>query len=115
MSVALYMDVHIPRAVTLGLRMRDVDVLTAQEDYAARVDDATLLTRATVLGRVLVTQDKDFLAIGADWQRRGVAFAGVVYAPQAALTIGELIRDLELIGRAGEPVDFENRVEFLPL
>lgn len=32
MPIALYMDVHVPRAVTLGLRLRGVDVLTAQEE-----------------------------------------------------------------------------------
>jgi len=30
MPVALYLDVHIPRAIPLGLRVRQVDVLTAQ-------------------------------------------------------------------------------------
>ena len=32
MTVALYMDVRVHRAITTGLRLRDVDVLTAQED-----------------------------------------------------------------------------------
>lgn len=30
MTVALYMDVHVDRAITIGLRRRGVDVLTAQ-------------------------------------------------------------------------------------
>jgi hypothetical protein len=37
MSVRLYMDVHVRRAVTEGLRMRGVDVLTAQDDGAAEL------------------------------------------------------------------------------
>lgn len=32
MTIALYMDVHVHRAITIGLRLRDVYVLTAQED-----------------------------------------------------------------------------------
>ncbi len=32
MPIAFYMDEHIPMAITLGLRMRGVDILTAQED-----------------------------------------------------------------------------------
>ncbi len=32
MPIALYMDHHVPRAITLGLRLREVDVLTAYED-----------------------------------------------------------------------------------
>lgn len=39
MSVKLYMDVHVRRAVTDGLRLRGVDVLTAQEDGAGEFDD----------------------------------------------------------------------------
>jgi predicted nuclease of predicted toxin-antitoxin system len=53
------MDVHIRRAVTSALRLRSVDVLTAQEDGAAELDDDRLLQRATELGRVLVSQDED--------------------------------------------------------
>src|SRR5277367_4966156 len=55
------MDVHVPRAVTTALRLRSIDVLTAQEDGAAQLDDDQLLQRATVLGRVLVSQDADLL------------------------------------------------------
>ena len=36
MSVALYMDVHVPLPITSALRLRGVDVLTAQEDGASR-------------------------------------------------------------------------------
>ncbi len=32
MAIALYMDVHIPQAITDQLRRRGVDVLTAFED-----------------------------------------------------------------------------------
>ena len=42
------------RAVTTALRLRSVDVLTAQEDGAATLDDDRLLQRATELGRILV-------------------------------------------------------------
>jgi len=32
MAIALYMNQHVPRAITLGLRLREVDVLTAYEE-----------------------------------------------------------------------------------
>jgi hypothetical protein len=51
------MDHHIPMAVTEGLRLRGVDVLTAYEDGTAQVEDPILLQRANELGRVLFTQD----------------------------------------------------------
>jgi len=48
------MDVHVPAAITAALRRDSVDVLTAQEDGADRLDDPELLDRATVLGRALI-------------------------------------------------------------
>jgi len=53
MSVPLYFDVHVPYAITFGLRLRGVDILTSQEDGAREVDDDVLLVLATALGRVL--------------------------------------------------------------
>jgi len=39
------MDVHVPAAVTRGLLLRNVDVLTAQLDSATQLDDSALLDR----------------------------------------------------------------------
>ena len=61
MSLAFYMDVHVPRSVTTALRLRSIDVLTAQKDGTAQFDDDRLLQRDTELGRVLVSQDEDVL------------------------------------------------------
>jgi len=55
------MDVHVRRAVTTALRLRSIDVVTAQEDGATQWDDSRLLQRATELSRVLVSQDEDLL------------------------------------------------------
>lgn len=49
MALTLYMDVHVPRAITNGLRRRGVQVVTAQEDGTAEFDDPPLLDRATEL------------------------------------------------------------------
>ena len=59
MSVKLYMDVHIRRAVTFGLRLRGIDVLTAQEDGSAELTDPELLDRANKLERIIFSQDDD--------------------------------------------------------
>jgi hypothetical protein len=115
MSVALYMDVHVRKAVTNGLRLRGVDVITAQEDGTAIWPDDRLLDRAGELGRVLFSQDDDLLAEAELRQRENRPFAGVIYAHQLSITIGQCVRDLELIAKAAEPEDLGNRVEFLPL
>ena len=61
MSVRLYMDVHVQRAITEGLWLRGIDVLTAQEDGASALTDPELLDRAAARGRVLFTRDADLL------------------------------------------------------
>ena len=109
------MDVHVPRPVTRGLRKLGVDVLTAQEDDTARWKDPELLDRATALSRILVSQDEDLLVESALRQRLGIAFSGVIYAPQLALTIGQFIEQLELLAKVGVPADFTNTVHYLPL
>jgi hypothetical protein len=58
MTVAFYMDEHIHYAITVGLRLRDVDVLTVQEDGRSGVLDILLLERATELQRVVFSQLK---------------------------------------------------------
>ncbi len=115
MSVALYMDEHVHRAITLGLRLRGLNVLTAQEDGHRNTPDALLLDRATELQRPLFSQDEDLLAEAKRRQTKGIPFSGVIYAHQLRVTIGICVRDLELIARVADPQDLENRVEFLPL
>ena len=48
-------------------------------------------------------------------QRQGRRFGGVIYAHQLAITIGQCVKDLELIAKVAEPEDLVGRVEFLPL
>lgn len=115
MSVALFMDVHVRRAVTLGLRRRGVDVLTAQDEGVEELSDPALLDHATQQNRVLFSQDTDLLAEADHRLENGIRFAGVVYGRQNDLSVGQAVRDLELIAKAYEPSEMENRVEYLPL
>jgi hypothetical protein len=115
MAILLYMDQHVPRAVTAELRSRGIDVITAYEDGTSELEDPALLDRAGDLGRVLFTRDVDLLAEATRRQRSGEAFYGVIYAHQLRVPIGTCIQDLEIIVTAGEPDDLENGVVFLPL
>jgi predicted nuclease of predicted toxin-antitoxin system len=108
------MGVHVPRAVTTALRLRAIDVLTAQEDGAAQLGDGRLLQRATELGRVLVSQDEDLLREGTRLLKQDVSFSGIVYAHQLRITIGQMVEDLELIARATSQEEWQCRIEYLP-
>jgi hypothetical protein len=115
MAIPLHLGHHVPRSITTGLRLRQVDVITAYEDGSALLDDASLLDRAGALGRVLFTQDDDLVVEATRRQREGLSFTGVVYAHQLRVTIGQCVGDLEVIAKAAEPEDLANRIEFLPL
>jgi predicted nuclease of predicted toxin-antitoxin system len=90
MSISFYMDEHVHRAITVGLRLRGVDVLTAQEDGRRQTTDDVLLDRATELQRVLFSQDEDLLAEATVRQEQGIGFAGVVCAHQLRVTIARI-------------------------
>lgn len=115
MPLSYFMDQHVPKAITVQLRLREVDVLTAYEDGSHELEDPELLDRATELGRVLFSQDDDLLAVSHYRQENGIIFGGVVYGHQLRVTIGLCVRDLELLAKGCEPEDMKNRVEYLPL
>jgi predicted nuclease of predicted toxin-antitoxin system len=108
------MDVHVPAAITAGLRHRQVDVLTSQDDGTVRFTDNELLMRATNLGRVLFTQDADFLQIVTRWQAEGKPFCGVVYCHQLATGIGQIINDMMLVVEVMSLEELSFGVIFLP-
>jgi hypothetical protein len=115
MPLALYMDHHVPKAITNGLRLREIDVLTAYEDGTNEISDPDLLTRANELRRVLFTQDDDLLVEASRRIKEGIPFHGVIYAHQLQVAIGTCVHDLEIIAKIGEPEDIINKVQFLPL
>ena len=115
MTVRFYMDVHVPFAITAELRLREVDVLTAQTDDATRFEDSPLLDRAEELNRILFSRDKDLLKIAADRQRGDRSFSGLVYAHQLRVSIGRCVEDLELIAKTTNPDEWVRKVTFLPL
>lgn len=82
---------------------------------STKLEDNDLLARAGSLGRLLFTQDIRFKALAEDWQREGRPFAGLVFGHQLHGSIGQYIRDLELIAKATEAADWIGQVERLPL
>jgi predicted nuclease of predicted toxin-antitoxin system len=106
--VKFYTDEHVARAVVRGLRHRGADVLTAKEAGLLSATDQEHLDRARVEGRILFTQDEDFLALHA----AGTTHAGIAYAQQGN-SIGRIIRGLMLIYQVLEADDMDGHVEYL--
>ena len=114
MAVALYLDVHVPRAIAVQRRRRGVDVLTAIVDGSDALPDEELLERARTLGRVVFTQDLRFKALAHAWQRQGLPFAGLIFGHQRGATLWKYVTDLELVAKVTESADWASTVEYLP-
>ena len=61
-------------------------------------------------GRVIFTQDEDFLVCGT---LPGRAHAGIAYCKKDTCSIGEIIRGLVLIWEVYDQEEMQNRVEYL--
>jgi hypothetical protein len=115
MAVALYFDVHVDRAIASQLRLRHVDVLTAQEDGTDQLSDDLLLEHASRLRRPLVTHDIRLHALAENWQRQRRPFCGVIFGHLLQVSIGQCVRELELIAKATDLQDWLSEVVRLPL
>ena len=107
-EVRYYADEHVPRAVVDGLRRRGVDVLTVPEAGTLGDPDEAHLALALRQGRVVFTQDADFLRLAA----AGEPHAGLVYAPQG-VAVGELVRGLVLVARVLDAGEMVGHIEYL--
>ena len=114
MAYALYMDTCVRSTITKGLRARGVDVLTAQEDGNTETPDPLVLDRAGELGRVVYTEDIDFVREGVRRQRAGIPFAGVIYAHQD-VPIGRCIDDIHIIVETGTREEVVNIINYPPI
>lgn len=107
-KIKFYTDEHVSKAVIMGLRRRGVDVLTVPDADLMGASDEAHLKRAREEGRVIFTQDDDFLKLAAT----GMENNGIVYATQAA-TVGEIIYGLMLIFQVLEAEEMVGHIEFL--
>ncbi len=114
MPVPLYMDAHVPQAITDQLRRRNVEVLTAIEDGRGQVSDEELLERALELGCVIFTQDIRFHVLALHRQRDHRPFSGLVFGHQLSATIGQFVHDLELIGKLSIASEWISTIERIP-
>lgn len=106
--IRFYTDEHVAKTVIKGLRQRGADVLTASEAGMRCATDEEHIAFSRKEGKVIFTQDVDFLRLHAG----GTKHAGIVYASQQA-SIGEIIHWLMLIYQVLDANDIEGRVEFL--
>lgn len=107
--ILYHLDEHVPTAVADGLRRRGIDASTTVEAGLRSATDEAHLAYARAQGRVMVTCDRDFLALAS----QGLSHAGIVYYPYGRYPVGEVIRRLVQLWEQYSAEDMLNRVEFL--
>ena len=107
-SVRYYVDEHVGTSIVHGLRRRGVDVITVAEARMRGRGDEAHLALALTTGRVIVTQDRDFLRLAAS----GVPHAGIVYTPQGT-PIGTIVSGLLLIHSMLSAEEMVDSVEYI--
>ena len=106
--IRFHLDQHVPNAVALGLRLRGIDVSTTHEAGLQDAGDLAHIAYALAEGRVIFTQDDDFLR----HHHAGVIHAGIVYSKQSSRSIGEIVRYLKLMSDCFEAEVMAGQVEY---
>jgi hypothetical protein len=97
-----------------ALRLRGVDVTSAQEVGLVATPDKSQLEWSHQAGRVLYSFNvADFHALHAEILQTGKAHSGMILAPQQRYTIGGQLRCLLRLMAARSAEDMRNRIEFL--
>jgi predicted nuclease of predicted toxin-antitoxin system len=108
-TIRFHLDENCHRAVAEGLRRRGIDVTTTPEAGLLRASDLEQAAYAVAQGRVLFTQDHDFLRLHAS----GLRHASIAYCSKDTRSVGGIIQGLVLIWELLEAEETVNRVEFL--
>jgi predicted nuclease of predicted toxin-antitoxin system len=107
--IRFYLDENVDKQVAVGLRTRGVDVQTPSAAGNLGREDQEHLVYARDEGRVIITQDADFLRLHAQGQHH----AGIVYYKPQTRTIKQILRRLLLIYEVLQSEDMQDHIEYL--
>jgi predicted nuclease of predicted toxin-antitoxin system len=107
--IRFHLDEHVSPAIARALRQRGIDVTTARETGLLGASDLQHLARAHAEGRVIFTQDADFLRLHHEQRPH----AGITYCKQGSRSIGEIVASLVLIYEVLEPDEIAGQIEYL--
>lgn len=108
-TIRFHLDENCARAIAVGLRCHGIDVITTPEVGLIGATDEQQVAYALPPGRVIFTQDGDFLGI----HRSGIPHPGIAYCVKESRSIGEIVRALVDIWDVLEPEEMANQLEFL--
>ena len=107
-KIRFYTDEHVALAVANGLRQRGIDTLTARDADTLGFADKEQLAIAHDTGRVVVTNDRDYVIL----HNAGQAHAGIAYFPNL-VSIGEMISQLVSLHQVFSAEEMVGCLEYL--
>jgi predicted nuclease of predicted toxin-antitoxin system len=108
-TIRFHLDEHCDPAIASGLRLHGVDVTTTPEAGLLHARDEIRIAYAVASGRVIFTQDRDYLRHHAT----GMEYCDIAFCYQNSRSIGQIIASLLLIWESYEPDEMRDRVEFI--
>lgn len=101
-------DEHVDSAFVTALRAEGYAVSTVNEDYEQGLSDEDHLVVCRKLGRVVITNDDDFVELG-----RHVEHAGIIRYSDQDLRPGEFVRAIRRIDSHISPEGMCDHIEWL--
>lgn len=109
MEIRYHFDEHMPHAVAEGLIRLGIDATTSTDSDLLGASDPSQLAHAAAEGRVLVTRDRDHLALA----KAGAIHAGIAYWPAKRTDAGRLVRDLARLHASVTAEEMVGRIEYV--
>ena len=103
--VSFYLDEHLSPKILEQLRLQGIDVIRGP----LGAQDPRHLRIATAMGRVVCTEDRDFLKIAS----AGFEHAGIIRGRQRRHTIGDWVRFLRLVHAVCDADEMWNKVLYV--
>jgi hypothetical protein len=113
MALELYADECVDHRIVTGLRRREISVVTAPDEGLLGATDERQLGRAMELGRPVVTEDHDFLAMVSARAEVGANWPGLIFILPGT-SVGDAVRAIHLIATVYDAHEIENKIEWVP-
>jgi uncharacterized protein with PIN domain len=108
-TIRFHLDENCDPRIARGLRQHRIDVTTSRDVGLLTATDDVQHAFASTEGRVIITQDADFLRIHA----AGTPHRGILFYPSQSRSPGEVVRGVVLVWELLEPGEMRDRVEFI--
>ena len=103
--VKFYLDENLSPEILKQLRLQGIDAIRGP----LGAQDPRHLRNATAMGRVVCTEDRDFLKLAA----AGLEHAGIIRGSQRRHSIGDWVKYLRLVHSACNAEELGNTVFFV--